>query len=97
MEDNSLKDVVKKIIGDLEKKETEEQNLLKIWRGSIDERAVEHTRPVSFKAKKLIVNVSDSTWLYKLTLEKENIIKKFNRQIDTKRKIKEVRFRIGEV
>lgn len=92
-----LKDVVKKIIGDLEKKEKEELDVLKIWKKTVGTKAAKHTSPAFLKGKRLVVCVSDSAWLYKLTLEKSKLIQKFNNNIKSKKKIRELQFRIGNV
>lgn len=95
---DSLKDVLKKVIGDLEQKEEKEENLLRVWENAIGKKTAKHTKPVFFKKKRLVVNVSDSSWLYKLTLEKGALIEKFNQTLKNKRKkIKELQFRIGGV
>ena len=90
-----LKDVLKQIIGNIEKKEKEELDLLKFWEEAIGKGGARHTKIAFLKPKRLVVNVSDSTWLYKLTMDKKNIIKKFNKQ--SKKKIKELQFRIGKI
>lgn len=93
-----FKDVLKKVISDLEKKEEKESDIIAAWENAAGKKAAKHTKPVFLKKKKLIIIVSDSTWLYKLTLEKDMLIKKFNRNIDgVKKKIKELQFRVGEV
>jgi len=92
-----LKDVVKQVISGLEKRQEEEFDIARAWREAAGEKAAAHTRPVLFKGKKLVVNVSDSSWLYKLTLEKKEIIKKFNESVKSCKKARELQFRIGEV
>ena len=92
-----LKDIIKKVISDLEKKE--EVDILKIWEKVVGAKAAKHARPTFFRSKKLIIKVSDSAWLYKLTLEKGRLIEKLNNDLmgKTKKMIKELQFRIGEV
>lgn len=92
-----LKDVVKKIIGNLEKKETEELDLVKIWEGAVGKKAATHTQLALFKSKRLIVNVSNSSWLYKLTADKKKLIEALNAKIKGRRKVKELQFRIGQI
>ena len=94
---DKLKDIVKNVISGMEKKEKEEQDVIETWGKAAGKKAARHTRPVSLKAKKLIVNVSDSPWLYQLTLEKNEIIKKFNTKLGKRKQIREVQFRIGDV
>ena len=69
----------------------------KAWVTAINEETLKHTRPVSFKNGTIIVIVENSAWLYKLTLEKHLIIKKFNEEYTGRKKAKEIRFRIGSL
>jgi len=92
-----LKDVLKKVISNLQKREEEEGSLFKAWEEAVGEKTAKHTKPVFFKEKRLIVNVSDSPRLYKLTLEKKKLIERFNKNMKGKKKIKELQFRIGDI
>ena len=92
-----LKDVVKKVISGLEKRQEEEHDIIKAWQKAAGRKAAAHTKLVLFKGKRLVVNVSDSSWLYKLTLEKKGIIKKFNESVKSRKKAGELQFRIGEI
>ena len=91
-----LKDVLSKIIRDIKKKEKEELDFEKAWDETVGAKAARHTKPACIKNKRLIVNVSNSTWLYKLTLEKNELINTLNEKAKQK-KIKEIQFRIGDV
>ena len=92
-----LKNIVKSVIAGIEKKEKEELNIIEMWGKAVGKKAARHTRPVSLKTKKLIVNVSDSAWLYKLTLEKKALIKNFNGGLGKRGKICELQFKIGDI
>lgn len=93
-----LRDVIKKVISDLEKKEEKEADILKIWEKAAGKKAARHAKPVFLKKKRLVVKVSDSSWLYKLTLEKSALIDKFNRNLkNSGKKIKELQFRVGKI
>ena len=95
--DTPLKDTIKKVIADLEEREKEELDIFKIWEKASGKKASKHTKPVFLKSKRLVVNVTDSSWLYKLTLEKDRLIQEFNRDLKGRKKIKELQFRIGEI
>ena len=97
MQKDPLKDVLKKIISDIEKKEKDEVNISKIWEKTAGKKACKHTKVAFLKARRLVVNVSDSSWLYKLTLEKGRLIKDFNNNLKSKKKIRNLQFRIGEI
>jgi predicted nucleic acid-binding Zn ribbon protein len=95
---DTLGDVVKKVISDLESKEEKGENLAKIWEKAAGRKAAKHTKPVFIKKKRLVVNVSDSSWLYKLTMDKRELIEKLNHGLKSaKKKIKELQFRVGEI
>lgn len=51
---------------------------LQIWPIVVGEKIARYTRPVKIEQNKLIIEVSDSTWLYHLTLLKAKIIADFN-------------------
>ena len=70
-EKSPLKDVIKKIISDLETKDREESDIAGLWEKTAGKRAAKHTKPAFLKAKRLVVNTENSAWLYKLTLEKK--------------------------
>ena len=42
-----------------------------------------------------MVIVENSSWLYKLTLEKKRTIEKFNEGYPGRKKVKDIRFRVG--
>ncbi len=48
------------------------------WNRVVGEKIARHARPVAMKNKKLLVEVSDSIWLYHLTALKTKIISEFN-------------------
>ena len=88
-----LKDIVSGIGG---RGRLNEEDITKIWERVVGEKASNHTRPVSFNKADLVVNVDGSAWLYELTLEKQKILKKLEEYLKGK-KIKDIRFRIGEI
>jgi len=92
-----LKDILKDVISNIEKREEKETRLLKAWESAVGKEAFKHTRPAFLKSGRLVVNVSDSPWLYKLTLEKKELIKKINTKLKDKKKIRELQFRIGDI
>lgn len=95
---DQLKDIIKTVISDLEKKEEKETSIVRIWEEAAGRKAAKHTKPVFIKKKRLVVNVSDSSWLYKLTMDKRELIEKLNRGLKSQRKkIKELQFRVGEI
>ena len=92
-----LKDIIKTVISNIEKKEKDESDILALWKKTAGKTAAKRTTPAFLKAGRLVINVSDSSWLYRLTLEKKKLIQKFNAGLKGKKKIKELQFRIGEI
>jgi len=90
-----LKDIIKSVIQKLEK-EDQGKSILGVWEKVLDKKTQKHTKPVSFRRGRLVANVSDSSRLYELTLRKKEIIKAMNIKLE-KKKIKEIRFKIGEL
>ena len=66
------------------------------WITAVGKETSQYARPISFKKGALMVLVENSTLLYQLTLEKSEIIKKFNNGYAGKKRVREIRFRIGE-
>jgi len=92
-----LKDVLKGLIDEIEKKEGgRDFDFVKAWNKTVGKDIAKHTKPRNLRVGILSVNVSDSSRLYKLTLEKNAIISKLNKKIKN-RKVKDIRFRIGEI
>jgi len=93
----SLEEVVGGLVRKWEKGEYKRGNAVRAaWLSSAGQEAAGHTQPVSFKKGILMVVVENSGWLYKLTMEKRNIIAKFNEEYTGRQKLAEIRFRIGK-
>jgi len=69
----------------------------KAWMESTTEEIKKHSRPVNFKNGTLVVIVENSSWLYKFTLEKKQIIQKFNEKYTGRKKAVDIRYRIGQI
>jgi predicted nucleic acid-binding Zn ribbon protein len=67
------------------------------WSAAVTEEDRGHARPVSLKNGTLMVIAENSSWLYKLTMEKKNILEKFNANYEGRKKAKDIRFRIGDL
>ena len=100
-----LKDLIKGIIGKLEKEgKGPEHGIVPTWEKVVGKKIAKHTKPVTFKAGRFVVNVSDSSRLYELTLKRQTLICELNKELKKKKvlrgrtkTIKEIRFKIGEV
>lgn len=94
---NPLEGLVKNIIKNLGgKNKLGEEEILKAWEKAVGRKAAAHSAPASFKKSGLVITVDGSGWLYELTTKKREILKKLEAKLNNK-KIKDIRFRIGEV
>jgi predicted nucleic acid-binding Zn ribbon protein len=94
---NPLEKVLKDVIKDLSGKERfGEEEIAGAWEAAVGAAAAKHSRPVSFKKATVTVNVDRSGWLYELTVQKKEILKKLEERLGAK-KIKDIRLRIGEI
>jgi len=94
-EGKPLKDVLQGVMKKLDSGELAAE-IINAWEKIIDTKDKKHTKPVSFKQGRLVVIVSDSSRLYDLTVKKKEIINIINAHL-RKGKIKEIRFKIGEI
>jgi len=91
-----VKGIIDGLINELEKKTAPKGSaVMDAWSAAVEKGALAHSRPVSYKKAVLVVVVENSSWLYKMTLEKNKILKKFNDSYSGRVKAKEIRFRIG--
>ena len=73
-----------------------EEEIEEAWRKAAGKAAARHTKPVSFTKATLVINVASSSWLYELSVLKKELLKSLEVQLKGK-KIKEIRFRIGDI
>jgi hypothetical protein len=90
-----IKETVKKLLGELKAKNTglftdDPENLLK---KVLAKQAFEHIKLYTFRNGILNVSVDSSTWLYYLSLQKKELLKKMRGLTD---KVKDIRFSLGE-
>ena len=92
-----LEDALKDIIGSLGGKgKFTEEDMAAAWEAAVGKKASAHSRPRSLKGSRAIVNVDGSSWLYELTIQKKEILKKLSSELKSKR-IKDITFRIGDL
>jgi predicted nucleic acid-binding Zn ribbon protein len=93
---------VRNVVGDLiDKLETvglkRTSAVEQAWSRSAGDDAKSHSRPVNFKKGVLTVIVENAPWMYRMTLDKNQTIKKFNQAYSGRAKLKDIRFRIGNI
>lgn len=92
-----LSDLIKGLISSLGSKERlSEEDIAAAWTDAVGAKSAKHSRPVSLKKSGLVVNVDGSGWLYELTIKKKDILEKLAGSLKGK-KIKDIRFRIGDI
>ncbi len=88
--------LIGKVIDGLSGKErVGEEEIDEAWRNAAGDAAARHAKPVSFKKGSLVINVASSSWLYELSVRKKELMVSLEAQLKG-RKIKELRFRIGQ-
>lgn len=93
-----IKDVVGSFLKKLEGGAAKKGNaVVEAWQSVAGDSAKDHSQPVSFRRGKLVIVVENSVWLYKMTLEKRILLKKFNEKYEGRKKAEEIRFRVGVV
>lgn len=92
-----LEDVIKNVLSCLEVKEKKNLDYEETWKKVVGKKASKHTKVSFLRRGRLVVTVSNSTWLYRLTLDRRRFIDKFNKYIKGKSKIREIQFRIGRI
>jgi len=89
--------VVKSLIEKLDKQSNPTSDEIEgIWKEVAGKKAFAHTKPTSLRKKRLVINVDGSSWLYELTMKKEEFLAALRKRLG-KDKINEVQFRIGEL
>ena len=67
------------------------------WEAASSVELKSRMRLVNYRSGTLTVIVENSSWLYKLTLERKKILEKFNAHYTGRKKAKDIRFRIGSL
>ncbi|MFH1790441.1 MAG: DUF721 domain-containing protein [Candidatus Omnitrophota bacterium] len=91
----SLKDILRNVIGRIEHA-GHGPEISSLWAEAVGEDLAAHSRAVSCDKGRLVVNVSDSARLYELTTRRQELIKTMNERL-TKSRIREIRFKIGDI
>lgn len=95
--ENPLEGVLKNIINGITKKGgLTEEDVRTAWESAVGEAAARHSKVRSLKGGRLVVNIDGSSWLYELTLQKKEIIKKIGETLKSS-KIKDITLRIGDI
>ena len=94
---NPLEGVLKNLISSLGGKgRFTEEDLAGAWEAIVGKKAASHSKPRALKGSRVVINVDDSSWLYELTIQKKELLRKLGDELKSN-KIKEITFRIGDL
>jgi len=89
-----VKDIVNGLLQKWEKRST--SKIMKTWE-EVSGEGVGKTKPVKIYKGTMIVVVENSSVLYKMTMEKKKTIECFNKKYEGKKKLKDIRYRVGVI
>ena len=94
-----MKDVLSAVIQNMAgERKTKIELIREAFDAALDEKAKMHATPVAFKAKRLVVNVDSSSWMYELNLKRPQICAGLNQKLKKENiQINDIMFRIGEI
>ena len=91
-----IEGIVNGLLRNLQTKKVKKASAVKdAWEAATKKETKEHAHIVNYKKGVITVIVENSSWLYKLTLEKRNILEKFNQNYRGRKKAGDIRFRVG--
>jgi len=92
----AIKDAVYNVMQVLEikKKKLPANSLEALLKKTLTKKELKHIKFNYFKKGVLNINVDSSSWLYHLSLQKQDLLAKFVQKSDA---IKDIRFRLGEI
>ncbi len=73
-----------------------EIEILRAWPRAVGRTTAEHSRPAGLQGGTLLVHVTDSAWLHRLSMVRRDIVRNVNDHLDAP-VVKAVRLRIGPV
>ena len=81
----ALKDLLKDFLDDYpHKNKLKRGMILSIWDRAVGERIAEKTDSIYFRDGKLILHVKDPAWRHEIHMQRFQIQKKLNREVDDK-------------
>ena len=72
----------------------QEIDIRRVWPAAVGRSVAEHAQPVRLEGGRLLVHVSDSAWLQRLSMQRRDLARNVNQYLDQSA-VKDVRFRIG--
>jgi len=91
-----LRRTVAQVVAEISRQQSSpKKRLTEGWDVLAGERAARHSRPTALRRGVISVRVDGSSWLYKMTMDKEALLQKIRREISPE--IKDISFRIGTI
>lgn len=72
----------------------QELDIRQVWARAVGRSVADHAQPVRLEGGRLLVHVSDSAWLHRLSLTRRDLARNVNNYLNSPA-VKEIRFRIG--
>lgn len=96
--DGNIEDILKRIVKKWETSDIKKQSHVReAWVYAAGDSAAVHSKPVGFKKGILTVIVENSSFLYKLTLEKKDLVPRFNESYKGRQKLIDIKYRVGNI
>lgn len=92
---DSIKDVIKNVIGNIAQKNSVfANNIEEAFKSILKKNEAEHCCVSGFKDGDLVIIIDSSTWLYEIKKQQYIILKKLKEKIPS---IKSIKFKIGSI
>ena len=96
MKPDSVGNIVAQVLEEIKKKKGKEVNIVDAWKEVAGRKTLRHTRPATFKAGVLVVDVESASWLYELNISKPHLLRKMKKKFSDG-SLRELRFRLGAI
>ncbi|MBI4436720.1 MAG: DUF721 domain-containing protein [Candidatus Omnitrophica bacterium] len=91
-----MSEIILPLLGQFRRRASQQKDLVTLWERTIGAKRGAHTKVSALEGGVLTVWVDNSSFLYELSLKKEEIFKKLKRHLKTE-DLKEIRFQLGRI
>ena len=89
-------EIIAPLLEKFRKRAFEQEEIVSLWERTIGAKRGAHTKVSALEGGILTVQVDNSSFLYELSLKREEIVKKIKKHL-RKGDLKEIRFQLGKV
>ena len=89
-------EIIASLLEKFQKRASEQEEIVSLWGRTIGTKRGAHTKVSALEGGVLTVQVDNSSFLYELSLQREDIVKKLKKHLK-KGDLKEIRFQLGKV